>query len=280
MFEQDKYVNDLRKARIEEIFKFDEHWEINSMESRMLMSNKVNLASRSVPGRNFTLISSHGPLISTRLGQGVGYNNSAPNKSCSEYSNGKTPTGCEARAMSQIMRFHIYPNTYNWSIMPNQVYTSTSNGANEINRLKRDAGNSVGMDWGCDGSGADTENVINALKNTFGYQSANYSNNFTNARSDIQSGFPLILKGGRAEDWVLFKIYKDGHAWVCDGYKLAKVEVRIPAGQGGYTWTWHNLDFYHMNWGWNGDWNGWYNGLNTSFRDYSYKSGVIYNIRK
>jgi len=282
LFEQDKYVNDLRKGKIEEIFKFDEHWKINSMESRMLKSNKVNFASKTNSGRNYTLISSHGPLISTSWGQGVGYNNSAPNKSCSEYSNGRTPTGCVATAMSQIMKFHSYPNTYNWSIMPNRVYssTSTSNGANEISRLMRDAGNSVGIDWGCDGSGADTEDAANALKNTFGYQSATYSNNYTNAISDIQSGFPVILKGGRTEDWVLFQIYKDGHAWVCDGYELAKVEVCAPAGRWGCTWRWVNLSSYHMNWGWNGSWNGWYNSLNNSVGDFSYKSGVIYNIRK
>ena len=282
MFEQDKYVNDLRSGKIEDVFKFDDHWNISSIENRMLNSNKINLAEQTDTARNYKLISSHGPLVSTSWGQGVGYNNFAPNKSCSEYSNGRTPTGCVATAMSQIMRFHSHPNTYNWSIMPNQVYnsTSSSNGANEISRLMRDAGNSVDMDWDCDGSGAYTQDALNALKNTFGYQSATYSDNYTNAVSDIQSGFPVILNGGRAEDWVIFKIYRDGHAWLCDGYELAKVEVCLPAGRWGCSWRWVNVHSYHMNWGWNGSWNGWYNGLINSVGDFSYKSGVIYNIRK
>ena len=176
LFEQDKYVNDLRRGKVKEVFNFDDHWKINSIENYILTSNKKNTALKTSQGRNYTPISSHGPLISTRWGQGVGYNNFAPYKNCSKYDNGRTPTGCVATAMSQIMKYHNYPNSYNWSIMPNQVYslTDTSSGANEISRLMRDVGNSVGMDWGCESSGAKTKDVANALKNTFGYQSANY----------------------------------------------------------------------------------------------------------
>ncbi len=281
LYEQDKYVKELREGKIEEVFNFDEHWKTSSIENHILTSSKNKIVSKT-SSRNYTPISSHGPLISTHWGQGVGYNNFAPYKNCSKYDNGRTPTGCVATAMSQIMKFHNHPNNYNWSIMPNQVYssTATSNGANEISRLMRDAGNSVGMDWGCESSGAETKDAVNALKNTFGYQSANYSSNYTNLINDIQAGYPVILRGGRAQDWVFFKVYKGGHAWVCDGYKLGKVEVRALAGRWGYEWRWINVSSYHMNWGWNGSWNGWYNGMNNSVGDFSYKTGVVYNIRK
>lgn len=281
LFEQNSYVQDLREGRIKEIFNFEKHWQVNAIENHLVSGNS-DWALKTSEGRDYTPISSHGPLISTSWGQGVGYNNSAPHGNCSNYSNERTPTGCVATAMAQIMRFHNYPNNYNWSIMPDRIYSSnaTSSGANEISRLMRDAGNSVAMDWGCENSGAKTEDATNALKNTFGYQSASYSDNYTNLIGDIQSGFPVILRGGRAEDWILFKVYTGGHAWVCDGYKLGKVEVCAPAGRYGCDWRWVNTSSFHMNWGWNGSWNGWYSGLRNSVGDFSYKSGVIYNIRK
>jgi streptopain len=281
LFGQDNYVNKLRDGKIKEVYNLEDHWKVSAIENRII-SAKQNLDFKTTETRNYTLISSHGPLISTSWGQGLGYNNSAPYGNCSDYSNGRTPTGCVATAMSQIMKFHNYPSNYNWSIMPNHIYssTTTSSGANEISRLMRDAGNYVGMDWGCELSGADTEDAANALKNNFGYQSANYSDDYTNLINDVQSGYPVILKGGRAEDWILFKIYRDGHAWICDGFESAKIEVYAPAGRWGFIWRWVNLSSFHMNWGWNGSWNGWYSGLNNSVGDFSYESGVIYNIRK
>jgi len=86
-----------------------------------------------------------GPLLQTIWGQGVGYNNLAPNMSCSDYSNGRAPTGCVATAVAQVMRYHQHPSNYNWSIMPNIIWSWQSNtsGAQEVSTLMYNIGNNI-----------------------------------------------------------------------------------------------------------------------------------------
>lgn len=103
------------------------------------------------------------PLLTTEWGQGTGYNNYAPNLGCSNYLNGNAPTGCVATATAQIMKYFQHPLSYNWSDMPNNW------GTNSTSLLMANIGTSVGMKYSCDGSGAKTSNVPNALKNSFGY---------------------------------------------------------------------------------------------------------------
>lgn len=86
-----------------------------------------------------------GPLLNTKWGQWSGYNDFSPYLNCSS-SNGKAPTGCVATAIAQIMRYHLYPLSYNWSAMP-YLLGSTATAA-----LMADIGTSVYMDYGCDGS--------------------------------------------------------------------------------------------------------------------------------
>lgn len=230
------------------------------------------------------LLYSYGPLIDTRWGQGEGYNNFSPNYSCSEYNNGRTPTGCVATAVAQIMKYHEYPADYNWSIMPNQVYNSTinSSGTNEIARLMRDIGNATGMDYGCDGSGANTGDAVLSLQNQFGYSSANYGNkNSGTIENEIASGYPIILRGGeKVIKWLVFNTYQNGHAWVCDGIKKRKIAIERIVGRGQKIKQCVYSTQYHMNWGWNGSYNGWFTSSHVSGYDFTYKSKMLYNIRK
>src|SRR5690606_56312 len=94
----------------------------------------------------------YGPLLKTLWGQGVPYNDKVTKTGCSNYSNGRAPTGCVATAIAQVARYHAYPSTkYKWSIMPNRLWASDkgSNGANEVAKLMKDIGDWVGMDYGC-----------------------------------------------------------------------------------------------------------------------------------
>ncbi|UOY05907.1 C10 family peptidase [Muricauda sp. SCSIO 64092] len=277
---QDSYIKKIREETTNDsiISVPEEEWNIENIEN--FIASKANNKNASVLGKtncsSATLDFQYGPLLSTNWGQGAGYNNSAPDYGCTDYINGRTPTGCVATAMSQIMRYYEYPSSYNWSIMPNNI------GSDETSRLMRDAGDSVGMNWGCSGSGAQTSNVPNALKSTFGYSSANYTDfSIPYTKTELSLGYPVILRGGeRVTKWLIFNVYDNGHAWVCDGIREYTVPVRIQAGRWGYITTCQNAWTYHMNWGWSGSHNGWYSsGWQVGNDSFSYEAGMVYNIR-
>lgn len=191
-----------------------------------------------------------GPLLQTRWGQGHGYNELVRFNNCA---NGITPTGCVATAMAQVMRYHQYPNSYNWSIMPNQIAwnATLNNSTYEVAELMEDAGQSVNMQYSCGSSGANTSDARNALVNTFGYSNdASYVD--FNLNTIVQQlemwNQPIILRG---EDPSV-----GGHAWVCDGSRRIKyTTIHNPETYYEYK-TYTFSDYYlHMNWGWNDSFN-------------------------
>lgn len=208
-----------------------------------------------------------GPLLSTVWGQWGGYNDQTPHLNCSN-NDGRAPTGCVATAMAQIMKYHEYPSNYNWPNMPDNFGTSSTAS------LMADIGTSVGMDYSCDVSGADTEDdVPGSFINDFGYQSASYADyNRNTVTNNLSNDRPVILRGGSNNGWWIFGVYDDGHAWVCDGFS-----------QSWYCGT--SSLYLHMNWGW-GDsqtgrsLNGWYayNNWDTGENSFNYQKGMIVNI--
>ncbi|MDR1056383.1 MAG: C10 family peptidase [Prevotellaceae bacterium] len=213
-----------------------------------------------------------GPLLQTSWSQGVGYNDLAPQLGCSTYSNGRAPAGCVAVAIAQVMRFHQFPNTYNWSIMPNDW------GSYETSRLMSDIGSAVGMAYGCDGSGASVDSPVSALISYFGYASAGYGDFDRDiVMQQLRFNRPVILSGGRKSGWWIFSVYKGGHAWVCDGFKSSF----ISSDDCSMAWVFLQL---HMNWGWGGEegyLNAWYayGDWSVDGRSYNYQKRMVYNIR-
>lgn len=118
-----------------------------------------------------------GPLMQTTWRQSYPYSYYTPNNN---------PTGCVAVAMAQIMRYHEWPNTFNWSIMPNySTFTGTpSSGSLEVASLMYDIGTNVNMQYSEIESGAYSEDALYALVNNYGYSStANYSDyNFSTVK--------------------------------------------------------------------------------------------------
>lgn len=287
---QDHYIQEVRNDTIIDRSELHKLWNINEIERFISFTATKNKSTsktaafscESQPLGQPVLIATNGPLLVTSWGQGVGFNNMAPDYGCSNYSNGRTPTGCVATSMSQIMRYYQYPNNYNWSIMPDIVTNSASSGADEISKLMRDAGDSVGMDWGCDGSSAETSDVPNALKFTFGFSSANYANfDTTTTYNELNNGYPVILRGGeKVTKWLIFNVYENGHAWVCDGMEYYRIKLKIAVGRFGYDIVCVPSFSYHMNWGWNGSYNGWYTSWSNPVGSFSYQAGMVYNIRK
>jgi hypothetical protein len=119
---------------------------------------------------------------------------------------GRAPTGCVATAMAQVMKYHEFPNNYNWDNMPDLW------GTMETARLMRDVGDAVNMDWGCDGSGADTKDeVASSFRNDFGYSSASYSGfNRDIVKQQLRWNRPVILRGGRKSGWYAYNNWNPG----------------------------------------------------------------------
>jgi hypothetical protein len=201
--------------------------------------------------------------------------------------------GCVATAMAQLMRYHQHPVTgvgihdftivvdgvsqtastrggdgnggpYSWSDMvlnPNCSTTDTQRRA--IGALCYDAGISVNMEYGPDGSAADTLETKNALTTTFKYSNAVSA--YRMGR-DIGSGLIAMINPNLDYDQpVILGITRrdGGHAVLCDGY-----------GYSGGTL------YHHLNMGWSGYDDAWYNLPDVDAQAYTFTSVVActYNI--
>lgn len=158
--------------------------------------------------------------------------------------------------------------------MPNKVLNPNSSGANEVSQLMYDMGAWVSMDWGCNASGADDDDMEPALHN-LGYNSANQinyenTNNYDDVRDNLDEELPVLFSGCGKEFIMGIPRPVDCHAWVADGYLSGTL---CPSG--------NTYLKFHMNWGWtNGSYNGYYSlsNFNPGNSDYDYKSKVIIDI--
>lgn len=222
------------------------------------------------PCGSYTTITK-GPYLTTTWNQGCTYNEQCPNKNCDAcFSNDNAWTGCVATAISQVLRYWAHPHTqgYNYASMPN------FSGNSEVQRMMRDVGNSVDMDYGCDGSGADSDKTPGSFKNTFGYSSASRSSygsgSYQTVKSNLDFSRPVILDACRTRTnrfLGLIYTYSNCHAWVCDGYQ-------------SYQNNCYGYLYFHMNWGWGGSYNGWYafNSWTPGSYNYQYAKDFCYNI--
>ncbi|MDZ7740642.1 MAG: C10 family peptidase [Bacteroidota bacterium] len=206
------------------------------------------------------------PLVSSMWNQDDPYNYYAPLDAAGP--GGRCYAGCVATCMSQVMHYWRYPQTgegshsyyaqgygtqsanfgatnYNWTDMKNTIDNSSPFG---IAELQYHAGVSVNMGFGPNGSGAQSSNVDDAMRNYFRYDNALFmekssyptSTWITILQDEIDLGRPLYYSG-YTNDW-------SGHAFVCDGY------------QGS---------LFHFNFGWSGSGNGYYSlyDVNGFYRD-------------
>ncbi len=207
------------------------------------------------------------PLLKSQWSQSDPYYRQTPTYDAKGYYH--CVTGCVATAMAQVMYYHKYPTkgksshsyswvcddpvgqsatlsanfgntTYDWANMTDtykfQSYTTTQ--ANAVATLMYHCGVAVDMNYGQNGSGAQTQKVPAALKNYFGYDA-----NYQRIRKDMYSPDSLNsiiaaeLKGKRPV-LVSGSNEQGGHAFVCDGSD----------GSG----------YFHINWGWAGSNDGYY----------------------
>ena len=244
-------------------------------------------------GTSYTYLSEAtvGPLIKVTWAQKDPYNmyvtkNCTPDK----FNGGKAPTGCVATATAQVMSYWQYPakvNNYvmDWSDMCSNSTPKTYNQKSNIARLMREIGFEVDMDYGCDGSGAETSDAYKWLGN-LGYKKY-FSKNFnvSDAIKAIRFHRPILIAGCRTKKtkkilWWNRTSYHDCHAWVADGCKIIYYEqenYRIDTKTGEYTSTSSIVteNYLHNNWGWGGSGNGYFAaGCFDLFAARSYDNGT------
>lgn len=193
---------------------------------------------------------------------------------------GKAYAGCVPIAIAQVMKFHQYPISYNWSSMPNNYGTTTT--ASLIKDIHNSItinvfGNEIpAISYDCDGTGVDKDyNTSGVFKNKFGYSSASQAEyNYETVKQQLRLTRPVILGGGRKSGWWIFSTYKDGHMWVCDGFRRSFIWSEDCSMGWGYL-------YLHMNWGWGGYENGWYafNNFNPDTYTFNYQVKMVYNIK-
>ena len=196
------------------------------------------------------------PLLTTTWDQGSPYNALCPGGAFN-----RSPVGCVATAMAQVMKYWAYPpkgqgshsytcpyygstqsanfgnTTYSWSSMPNSVYSSNT----QVATISYHCGVSVEMNYTPDGSGAQTISYYDndycaehALNRFFGYSNAIHGerkSQFTDnewiqmLKTELDASRPVIYSGFDSDN-------TSGHCFVCDGY--------------------NNSNQFHFNWGWGG----------------------------
>jgi hypothetical protein len=212
------------------------------------------------------------PMLTTTWNQGTNYNLYTPGTG-----NGKTPVGCVATAMAQIMKYWNYPvsgtgsysynsqsygnlsadfaaTTYNWSMMPDAVSASSLTSSKEaVSELGYHCAIAVRMSFSPSGSGSqvlawgpNSRSAENAFKNHFGYKSTieglqrssfSEANWIARLKTELDASRPILYAGFGNSG---------GHAFVFDGYD--------------------ENNMFHINWGWGGMSDGYFtvNNLNPS----------------
>ena len=231
--------------------------------------------------RNMTTVD---PLIQTLWNQDYPYNYYAPATSGGWWgggSGGHCYAGCVACAMSQIMKYWDYPvhghgshsyvhstygeqsanfesTYYNWSIMPIELGYQANAEALAVAELMYHCGVSVDMNFGPDGSGAQSKAVETAMRQYFGYGGALYleRSKFESEdewiaiiKSELDKAQPLYFSGSSDSG--------GGHAIVCDGYD--------------------SNDYFSFNLGWSGSGNDYYSINDVA--GYHNNEAIVMNIK-
>ena len=198
-------------------------------------------------------------ICTTKWNQDSPYNYYAPEASSGP--GGRCYAGCVATAMSQVMKRWNHPmqgtgsysyycygygtqsanfgaTTYDWEHMPDRLNGASQQEIEAVALLMYHCGVAVEMNYAPDGSGANSWDVPDAIKDHFSYSS--------HAELRMRDMYSLIswqnmLKESHDIGWpVYYSGFSDagGHAFVCDGYD--------------------DSDLFHFNWGWGGSSDGWF----------------------
>ena len=200
------------------------------------------------------------PMLKTTWNQLSPYNNLCP-----EINGQKTPTGCTATAMAQIMKFHEWPerpknsitwynnitgreeyinlttHTYKWgNMLDNYRNGYTEEQAKEVAQLMVDIGKAISSSYSLSGTGSNEAYATDAFVNVFDYSKSVRVVKRTDSTEDEY--ISIIRENLAARKPVMYVgcgvNYEGGHAFVCDGID--------------------ENDLLHIDWGWDGAYNGYF----------------------
>ncbi|MBS7256324.1 C10 family peptidase [Flavobacterium branchiicola] len=209
-----------------------------------------------------------GPFLETTWWQYNGFNDSLDYMSCSDGTK-HVYAGCVPIAMAQIMKFHQYPNNYNWSAMP--LTSSSATTANFILDIHKAISSVYPGEpyYGCLDTGVNnSKDMSTVLKTKFGYTSAQTAKyDYQVVKANLDAGRPVLLSGFNKNDL-------SGHQWVCDGYSALQYTFDDCTGASAL--------YFNMNWGWpEGRNNGYFafNNFNPASTNYNEAIKMTYNIK-
>ncbi|MCD4817956.1 MAG: C10 family peptidase [Candidatus Cloacimonetes bacterium] len=216
-----------------------------------------------------------GPLLNSTWDQDYSWNTYCPADASGP--GGYVYAGCVATAMAQIMNYWGHPASGTGShgyTDPTYGYLSANFGSttysfpmnnssatNASRELLYHCGVSVEMEYGYDGSGAFTSDVVSALETYFSYDvSAYYDSKAYHTdsvwenmiRANLNNSRPLQYRGSGT----------GGHSFNLDGYEDT------------------DISHFHFNWGWSGYYNGYYylSSLNPGTADFTTNQAAIFDI--
>lgn len=228
-----------------------------------LAINPKEFADRVLKGAADTRDTVVGPIMSLNWHQYEPYNTYCPPG---------TPVGCVATAFAQIMAYWNWPDegvgssgywwdgdggpseyltgeywdSYDWDNIPDYCpYPACSTVAQDsgVAELNYEVAVAFEMDFGVDGSGLTWSEILNvampAMVDNFLYKSS-WDAEYRNTGHTGQTWFNMIRAEIDAGRPIAYAIV--GHMIVCDGWKIGDDE----------------LNYYHMNYGWNDGHNAWY----------------------
>jgi len=233
-------------------------------------------------------------LLSTTWDQGEPYNLQCPLDGTQ-----KSPTGCAATVMAQIMKYWQHPTSgtgtsasyytttknifvpsvsfntsYNYANMLDS-YTASSGTTTQrdaVSMLMYHCGVSVRMDYSSVGSGAYSKDVATALTQYFDYDN---SIRYISSGNSQHPDNPNKISASDWKDLVIGQIENNspilfsgidvndgsGHGFIIDGYSNAN-------------------DRFHLNWGWGGNYDGFFalTALNPNTYQFNDDHAMIINI--
>lgn len=233
--------------------------------------NKSEILRKTYTGGYYIVLDDYykGPLLKTAWGQESPYYNECP--PCDDRN---SKVGCWAVAIGQVFTYHKYPQTitgiaYNYTIMNKLRHINKDTPSEKqkpVAQLLHSIGVSIDMNYGCSSSSADVNNVVPWLRN-IGYTVETMDYKWNTVKRQLDLGHPVIMHGKRSKR-KFFGItigYKNGHAWVLDGYKCTKTQYetyKVDLDKDIYeitSSTTKSIDYYlHINWGWDGENNGYF----------------------
>lgn len=223
----------------------------------------INVTSQILPSYQV------GPLIQTKWGQGEPFNTCVP---FGELYNGvysRCVTGCVAVATAQLMYYGHYKSNkpswmysqgscvgYSWDGYKNYLFSFSESsttvwnvmrpnfgfygatGAQEVAILMGYVGFKTGMEYGRTASSASSDNVPGVLS-IFGITCNQQDFNLSKVISNLNINKPVYSSAYRTRESVrflgihLYYKYKNGHAWLIDGYENKKTKYIYT-----YRWEW------------------------------------------